>query len=47
MDFEDPTVRQHFVSQVEQRLNAINPSAEDRNQRIYRFRLIDREAGTP
>ena len=46
MDFEDPTVRQHFVSQVEQRLNAINPSAEDRNQRIYRFRLIDREAGT-
>lgn len=46
MDFEDPTVRQHFVSQVEQRLNAINPSAEDRNQKIYRFRLVDREDGT-
>ena len=46
MDFDDPTEKQHFVSQVEQRLNAINPSAEERNQRIYRFRLIDREAGT-
>ena len=45
MDFEDPTIRQHFVSQTEQRLNAINPTAEERNQRIYRFRLIDRQAG--
>ena len=46
MDFEDPTVKQHFVSQVEQRLNAINPNAKESNQRIYRFRLLDKEAGT-
>lgn len=46
MDFEDPTIRQHFVSQTEQRFNTINPMTEERNQRIYRFRLIDRQAGT-
>ena len=34
---------QHFISQVEQRLNAINPNALPRNQRIYKLRVVDRE----
>lgn len=38
------TAKQHFVSQVEQRLNALNPGAAPRNQRIYSFTLVDRES---
>lgn len=34
---------QHFVSQVEQRLNAVNPNARVKNQRIYEFDIVDRE----
>jgi hypothetical protein len=41
--FEDTTQNQHFVSQVELRLNALNPQAADKRMRIYSFRLVDRE----
>lgn len=44
MDLQDVTRSQHFVSQVEQRLNAINPQARDENKRIYSFSLLDRES---
>ncbi len=37
------TKRQHYISQVEQRLNAINPEAKLRNQRIYEFEIVDRD----
>jgi len=37
------TANQHYVSQTEQRLNAINPNAKSENQRIYSFSLVDRE----
>lgn len=37
------TKNQHFVSQVEQRLNALNPSARPENQRIYEFEIVDRD----
>lgn len=43
MNLQDVTKNQHFVSQVEQRLNAINPLAKDENQKIYSFSLKDRE----
>lgn len=43
MNLKDPTKNQHFVPQVEQRLNASNPRAEDENKRVYAFNLIDRE----
>lgn len=33
----------HYVSQAEQRLNASNPSADPRNQRIFVFKVSDRE----
>lgn len=39
----NPTARQHYVSQTEQRLNAINPGAKSENQRVYSFSLVDRE----
>ena len=42
MDFENSTVRQHFLSQAEQRLNAINPGAKRENQRIYQYTLNKR-----
>tara|TARA_B100000745_G_C20075921_1_gene367452 strand:- start:54 stop:458 length:405 start_codon:yes stop_codon:yes gene_type:complete len=44
VDLQDVTKNQHFVPQVEQRLNAINPSAKEENQKIYSFSLEDRES---
>ncbi|WP_186299578.1 hypothetical protein [Shewanella algae] len=44
MDLQDVTKNQHFVPQVEQRLNAINPLAKEENQKIYSFSLEDRES---
>lgn len=38
------SANQHFISQVEQRLNALNPGARPQNQRIYSWSLVDREA---
>lgn len=43
MDLQDITRNQHFVPQIEQRLNAINPSAKAANQKIYSFSVVDRE----
>lgn len=43
MSWKNTTKVQHFISQVEQRLNAINPNALAKNQRIYEFDIIDRE----
>jgi hypothetical protein len=40
------TASQHFVSQVEQRLNALNPNAIPENQRIYSYTVVDRESFT-
>ena len=40
---ENDTRNQHFVTQGEQRLNAMNPQADPRNQRIYSFEVVDRE----
>src|SRR5262245_20861695 len=37
------TKNQHFVSQVEQRLNAQNPRARPENQRIYAFEIVNRD----
>ncbi|MFC5862165.1 DUF4238 domain-containing protein [Acidicapsa dinghuensis] len=37
------TANQHYVSQVEQRLNSLNPNAAPENQRIYCHTLVDRE----
>lgn len=41
---ENDTRNQHFLTRVEQKLNALNPQAADRNLRIYSFRLVDRES---
>jgi hypothetical protein len=37
------TRNQHFVSQGEQRLNALNSEADPKKQRIYSFEVVDRE----
>ncbi|MGV1718419.1 hypothetical protein ACT4MC_07330 [Vibrio furnissii] len=37
------TRNHHFVAQVEQRLNSINPNVSKKNQRIYSFQIKDRE----
>jgi hypothetical protein len=34
---------QHFVTQGEQRLNALNSAADPKNQRIYSFEVVDRD----
>ncbi|MDF3837316.1 hypothetical protein P3W85_30860 [Cupriavidus basilensis] len=43
IDQRNQTRNQHFVSQVEQRLNALNPNARPENQRIYEFEIVDRD----
>jgi hypothetical protein len=43
MNHPNETANQHYVSQVEQRLNALNPNASPTNRRIYSFSLTDRE----
>jgi hypothetical protein len=37
------TRNQHFLTRVEQKLNALNPNADPRNLRIYSFEIVDRE----
>jgi hypothetical protein len=44
MDLSSDTRNQHFVSQVEQRLNAANPEAASARQRIFSFKVHDRES---
>ena len=44
MNLRDTTKSQHFVSQVEQRLNAINQLDKEKNQKILSFSLVDRES---
>lgn len=43
---QNPTQNQHFVSQSEQRLNAVNPNAQPRKQKIYVFTIEDRNNPT-
>ena len=38
------TKNQHYISQAEQRLNAINPRAPKKAQRIFALKVLDREA---
>lgn len=44
MDLRDPTKNQHFLPQVEQRLNAINTQVKSENQKIYSFSIRDRNS---
>lgn len=44
MDLRDITKNQHFIPQVEQRFNAINPQAKSENQKIYSFSIRDRNS---
>jgi hypothetical protein len=39
----DSSKKQHYISQAELRLNASNPFAEQKNQRIYSFKIKDRD----
>lgn len=41
--FNNETRNQHFISQVEQKLNCINPSLPREKRRIYKFKIDDRE----
>ncbi|WAT05520.1 hypothetical protein O1V64_04235 [Rouxiella badensis] len=43
MAFKNHTKNQHFISRIEQRLNAINLNAENENLKIYSFLLLDRD----
>jgi hypothetical protein len=40
---ENDARNQHFLTQGEQRLNALNPQADPSNLRIYSFTVIDRD----
>jgi hypothetical protein len=43
MNLPNKTKNQHFVSQAEQRLNALNPDAKPKKQRICAFAIAERE----
>jgi hypothetical protein len=43
MHLINTTKNQHYLPQVEQRMNAANPDAPPNRQRIYSFKLLDRE----
>lgn len=44
MDLKSATKNQHFLSQTEQRLNAMNPeSSSEKTRRIYEFDIVDKE----
>lgn len=43
MRIDNETKNQHYVPQVEQRLNSLNPDAPKKKQKIYSFNVIDRE----
>ena len=40
---ENNTRNQHFLTRVEQKLNAMNPQADARKLRIYSFEVVNRE----
>ena len=42
MNFENKTKNQHYIAQVEQKLNSINPDAERDKRRIYKLKVKDR-----
>lgn len=45
MNLSNNTSNQHFVAQVEQRLNTSTPALEKRKQKIFKFEIVTR--GTP
>lgn len=45
MDLLDATRNQHFLPQVEQRLNAIDPLVDRDNQKIYEFEILSNTTG--
>lgn len=42
--FNNDTRNQHYVSQVEQKLNSIDPSVDKKKRRIYEFESLNRDA---
>lgn len=42
MKFEDKSENQHYIAQVEQKLNSINPNAKKEKRRIYKLKVKDR-----
>lgn len=43
MKFDNGTISQHFLSQVEQRFNSFNLDAKNKNRKIFSFKVIDRD----
>ncbi|MFZ0023689.1 hypothetical protein [Acinetobacter sp.] len=41
--FNNKTRNQHYISQVEQKLNSIDPSIDKKKRRIYKFESLNRE----
>lgn len=46
VNLKNTTKNQHYLPQVEQRLNAANPNAAPDRQKIYSFRVLDHEKRT-
>lgn len=44
--FNNSTKNQHYISQVEQKLNSINPEADRNKRRIFEYEIVDREVDT-
>lgn len=44
--FNNSTKNQHYIAQVEQKLNAINPKAKRERRKIFEYKIVDRELDT-
>lgn len=44
--FNNRTKNQHYISQVEQKLNSINPESSRNKRKIFEYELLDRELDT-
>lgn len=43
MKYESKTWNQHFIAQVEQKMNSINPDAKKKERKIYKLKVKDRD----
>ena len=41
--FNNRTKNQHYISQVEQKLNSINPEVDRSKRKIFEYEIVDRE----
>ena len=42
--FENDSKNHHYIAQVQQKMNAINPDLDKKKRKIYKFKVVDKES---